>query len=221
MRRRRSLLDLLHRLGPRAYDFMYRRGAPWESGPRAELVALIESGRVSPGRAIDLGCGTGADSIYLAARGFEVTGVDLSPVAIEKAQRNAAEAGRRPRFVTADLLNLPADIQGPFDFLFDGGTLDDLPPRLRPDAAKVITRLAATEARFLMWCFYAHDHELPRLSFAGASRWGAPAIEPGEEIRLFGTHWSIERLAQPPVGSGAAAFLMTRNTATPGGAIGI
>ena len=210
MAHRRSLLDLLHRLGSRGYDFMYRRGAPWESGPRPELVELIESGRIPPGRAIDLGCGTGADSIYLAAQGFEVTGVDLSPVAIEKAERQAAEVGRHPRFVTADLLALPEDIGGPFDFLFDGGTLDDIPPRLRPAVAEVITGLAAPRARFLMWCFYAHDRDLPRLSFAGASRWGAPAIEPGEEDRLFGAHWSIERLPQPPADSGAAAFLMTR-----------
>lgn len=210
MNSRRSLLDLFHRVGRPAYDFMYRRGAPWESGPRRELVELIESGRIPPGRAIDLGCGTGSDSIFLAEHGFDVTGVDLSPVAIEKAQRAAEAAGRQPRFVAADLLALPPDVQGPFDFLFDGGTLDDFPPRLRPDAAKVITRLAAPGAQFLMWCFWAYDRDLPRFTFRGASRWGAPAIQPGEESDLFGADWSIERLPKPPADSGAAAFLMTR-----------
>jgi SAM-dependent methyltransferase len=93
MAARRSLLDLLSRVRRRAYDSMDRRGAPWESGPRPELVELVESGRVRPGRAIDLGCGSGADSVFLAGNGFDVTGVDLSPVAVEKAGAAVAAAG--------------------------------------------------------------------------------------------------------------------------------
>jgi len=44
---------------------------PWEIGPRAELVELVDAGRLRPGRAIDLGCGTGANAVFLAQRGFE------------------------------------------------------------------------------------------------------------------------------------------------------
>ncbi len=180
---------------------MYRRGAPWESGPRPALIELCESGRLTPvklppGRAIDLGCGSGADSIYLAQQGFSVTGVDFSQVAIDKA-RAAAESApltQAPVFHVADLLQLPSsEVGGEFDLLFDGGSLDDFPPTVRPDVAAVVTALARPGAVFVMSCFYAEVADLPRLSFLGPSRWGALPIEPDEETALFGRDWHIER----------------------------
>lgn len=165
------------------------------------LVSLVESGRISakalaPGRAVDLGCGSGADSLYLASQGFDVTGVDFSAVAIQRAETIANQANPSPRFVVADLLTLPNhQIPGPFDLLFDGGTLDDFPPRVRPQVAAIITQLARPRSLFVMWCFYAHRGELPSLSLSGPSRFGAPPIEPGEETRLFGEHWDIEPIS--------------------------
>jgi SAM-dependent methyltransferase len=207
---RRSLLDLFFRLGRRGYDFIHRRGLLPETDPRSELVDLVESGRVPPGSAIDLGCGTGADTVFLAEHGFAAVGVDISPVALAKARVRAAAAGCRPRFLEGDLLDLPGEVAGPFDLIFDGGTLDDFPPSRRRELARVITGLAHPGSVFVMWCFYAADRDLPRLSLSGASRWGAPAIEPGEEHELFGEHWTIERLAVPAEGSGSACFVMTR-----------
>lgn len=212
----RTLLDLFFRLGSRAYDWMYRRGAPWESGPRSALVELCESGRVNvdalrPGRAIDLGCGTGADSIYLASRGFSVTGVDYSTVAIARAGDAAAEAGVSPRFEIADLLTLPSDaVPGPFDFLFDGGTIDDFPQRVRPKVARAVTALARPGAVFVMWCFYGRRSELPLLLTSGPSRWGAPPIEPGELEALFGDDWEIERYESTQTSRNSACFVLTR-----------
>jgi SAM-dependent methyltransferase len=197
---------------------MYRGGAPWESGPRPVLVDLCESGQITPDpsadtRAIDLGCGSGADSIYLAQRGFAVTGVDFSQVAIGKAQAAATEAGidDNLEFVVADLLALPGEqVPGPFDVLFDGGTIDDFPPAVRPRVAETVTRLARPGAVFVMWCFYAERGDLPLMSFGGPSRFGAPPLEPGEEIVLFGHDWDIERvdLTEPP--QHEACFVMTR-----------
>ena len=216
----RSLLDLFARLGARPYDWMYRRGAPWESGPRPVLVELCEAGRLTPevlapGRALDLGCGSGADSVFLAQRGFEVTGVDFSRVAIEKAERAAAEAGpaRSPRFVVGDLLELPsADVPGPFDLIFDGGTIDDFPPAQRPSVVAAVGALARPGARLLMWCFHARLADLPRMSFSGASRWGAPPIEPDEVGRLFDAAWEIERVEERDPVPDSAVFLMTRRS---------
>jgi methylase of polypeptide subunit release factors len=71
---------------------MYRRGAPWEGPPRQELAELVTSGTLTPqalppGRAIDLGCGSGTNAIFLAEHGFDVTGVDFSAVALAKARK--------------------------------------------------------------------------------------------------------------------------------------
>ena len=217
--RRRSLLDVFWRLGARPYDRMYRRGAPWESGPRPVLVELCESGRIAAGhlggrRAIDLGCGSGADSIYLAQQGFAVIGVDFSQVAIDKAEAAAIDVGveHDVEFVVADLLALPSDrVPGPFGLLFDGGTIDDFPPTVRPRVAATVTRLAAPGATFVMWCFYAERSELPVMSLSGPSRLGAPPVEPGEETDLFGDDWDIERLNLPEPTLHEACFVMTRH----------
>ena len=213
-----SLLDLWWRLGAGPYNRMYRRGAPWETGPRPILVELCETGRIAPAqlepaRAIDLGCGSGADSVYLATQGFSVTGVDFSSVAIDKARVAAAtlHEGQAVDFVVADLLTLPSEeIPGPFDLLFDGGTLDDFPPAVRPRIADVVTALARPGSVFVMWCFYAHRSDLPLMSFQGPSRWGAPSIEPEELEHLFADHWHSERIDLPDGQPHQACFLMTR-----------
>ena len=56
------------------YEWIYSYPrAPWDIGAREELISLMESGRIKPCRTIDLGCGAGANAIYLAQRGFDVT----------------------------------------------------------------------------------------------------------------------------------------------------
>ncbi|MBM0274317.1 SAM-dependent methyltransferase [Micromonospora tarensis] len=63
----------------------------WSGDPNPHLVATAAD--LSPGTALDLGCGEGADAIWLAARGWQVTGVDLSQAALDRAAQHAAEAG--------------------------------------------------------------------------------------------------------------------------------
>ena len=94
---------------------------PWETGrPSEELQRVIAEERVQPCRAIDLGCGTSINAIWLAQQGFDVTAVDFSPLAIEKARGRAAAANATVRFVLSDVLNLP-DIFEAFPFFFDRG----------------------------------------------------------------------------------------------------
>ena len=75
----------------------------WSGRVNATLEASVAD--LEPGRALDLGCGEGGDAIWLAERGWRVTGVDLSPTAIGRAERAAADRGvaGRARFVAADL----------------------------------------------------------------------------------------------------------------------
>jgi SAM-dependent methyltransferase len=81
------------------------------------LVEMIESYAIPPGRTLEVGCGTGTNAIYLAQHGFEVVGVDISPLAVENAR---AKANGRCRFETLDFLN-GAPTGGPFQFVFDRG----------------------------------------------------------------------------------------------------
>jgi SAM-dependent methyltransferase len=88
--------------------------------PAGELVRVLEEGVVRPGTALELGCGTGADAIYLAGRGFEVTAVDISPIAIERARVRAEQEGGLVRFVQADVLEF-GRTAGQFDLVYDAG----------------------------------------------------------------------------------------------------
>jgi SAM-dependent methyltransferase len=203
--------------GPRAYDFLYRIGAPWEGPPRSELVELVRSGRLAPatlppGRAVDLGCGTGANAIFLADHGFEVTGVDFSKIALQKARILArSKRDRRIRFVQGDLTAASIrGVEGPFDLLVDYGTLDDLKGERRRAMAATVKRLARPGGAFLLWCFYGPFDGLPLISFRRRSRLSG-GLDPGEEQTLFGDAFHVERLAKPDPGSGSACFLMTRH----------
>ena len=196
------------------YNLVYRFGAPWELGVRSELKELVESGRLKsePGdSAIDLGCGTGANAVFLAANGWDTVGVDFSPVAIHKAEERAEESGSPTnlRFVVGNLSAQSIEgAEGPFDFLLDYGTLDDLQEPHRSRMAELITRMAAPNARFLMWCFYGRTEDMPRALRGRLS----PSIEPGELEAKFGADWEIEELEDMTDEPKTALFLLTRKS---------
>lgn len=95
---------------------------PWDrSEPATELRRVVEATSASPpGRLLELGCGTGADAVWLAGRGFRVTAVDLSHEAVRRARRRAAEAGASVDFRSGDLRDWPM-LGGPFDRVYDAG----------------------------------------------------------------------------------------------------
>jgi SAM-dependent methyltransferase len=75
-----------------SWDERYRsRSALWSRNPNPHLIA--EAGDLAPGTALDVGAGEGADAIWLASRGWHVTAVDLSTVALERASAHASESG--------------------------------------------------------------------------------------------------------------------------------
>jgi SAM-dependent methyltransferase len=127
---------------------------PWEmeEPPRA-LLDLVESGTMPPCKAIDLGCGTGWYSIYVASKGFDVTGVDISPTAIRIAQENAAKKGIDCRFIIADLCGDLSEIRGTFDFAYDWELLHHLFPEDRKKYIKNVHKLLNPGAPYLSVCF--------------------------------------------------------------------
>src|SRR5262249_44366923 len=104
------------------WDASYRGGNRpfWDAGkPSGELRRVVEQGIVPPGSAVDLGCGTGTDAIYLASKGFDVTAIDIAPTALSRAREKAEQAGVKVRWLLASVLAPPQ--LSPFDFIFDRG----------------------------------------------------------------------------------------------------
>ncbi len=94
---------------------------PWHSDKPARLLVEAVSRRKDAGKALDLGCGTGVFSVYLAKQGYEVTGLDFIPKALEMAARGAQAENVKVNWVMADLLQWQAADQ--FDLILDSGCL--------------------------------------------------------------------------------------------------
>jgi SAM-dependent methyltransferase len=101
----------------------YEKGeTPWDTGqPSSELRRVLAENPIRPCRALELGCGSGTNAVWLARQGFDVTALDLSPLAIERARQRAEASGVAMRFLAADVLHPPEELIGPFDFFFDRG----------------------------------------------------------------------------------------------------
>ncbi|MFI9505354.1 class I SAM-dependent methyltransferase [Nocardia sp. NPDC052566] len=94
--------------------------APWDiDGPQPDYVSLEEAGLIS-GAVLDSGCGTGENALFLAGRGYAVTGLDLAPTAIAIARRKAADRGLAATFDIADALEL-SGYHEQFDTVLDSG----------------------------------------------------------------------------------------------------
>lgn len=97
---------------------------PWHRDAPDGFIPEVVETRGRPGRALDLGCGSGVFSVWLAKKGYEVTGVDFIPRAIEMSKERAATEGVVVTWVNADLLAWAAP--GRFDVIVDSGCLHSL-----------------------------------------------------------------------------------------------
>lgn len=106
----------------RDWEDRYREGTtPWDSGLASkELQRVLAEQGISAGRALELGCGTGTNAVFLAQQGFEVTAVDCASLALERARKRAEAAGVSVQWIEADVQNFGAGLE-PFDFVFDRG----------------------------------------------------------------------------------------------------
>jgi len=144
----RSVDDVLNLL-----DGFFTRGADWwdefyadrdrpvpffVDKPDESLVSHLERGIVQPGRALDLGCGPGRNALYLAANGFSVDAVDLSPTAIAWGEERARAAGADVRFRCGDAFAL--DLDGPYDLIYDSGCFHHLAPHRRVSYLALLDR---------------------------------------------------------------------------------
>jgi ubiquinone/menaquinone biosynthesis C-methylase UbiE len=140
------------------WDRVYREypleALPWELGrPREVLVRAIESGKVKPGKALDICCGAGTNTVYMAQKSFRVTGLDISTQAIKYAKEKAREARVKIRFIVGNALDFPFEDQE-FDFVFDMGCFHHV---LIEDREKFIQGLCRIlkedKGQYLLVCF--------------------------------------------------------------------
>ena len=139
------------------FRLAYRRGfTPWDSGvPPPELVELIEGARRIPaGRALDLGCGTGTTTVYMASKGWDATGIDFVPRAIRRARARSEAAGVPVALLVGDVTQLhKLPIEPGFDLLFDQGCFHSLPAGAQAPYSREITRMARSGATYLLYAF--------------------------------------------------------------------
>jgi methyl halide transferase len=105
------------------WDAQYRQGTPsWDLGtPHGELVRVLKEYQFPKGGSLlELGCGTGSDAIHLAQRRFEVTAIDCSPIALERARLRAEYHDALLRFVLDDAFEF-TQTSGQFDIVYDCG----------------------------------------------------------------------------------------------------
>lgn len=139
------------------WDSIYRRRTldelPWERGkPREVLVELVESGTIERGRALDTCCGAGTNGIYLAEKGFDVVGIDISSKAIEISRRRAEEANVKMDLRVQDFLELPFD-DGEFDFVLDSGCFHHVIIEKRNDYIQGVHRVLRNGGKYFLLCF--------------------------------------------------------------------
>jgi len=147
---------------PSDWNERYREGnLPWDTGrPSSELQHVLSRHAIPPCRALDIGCGTGTNSVWLAQQGFDVTGVDLAPLAVERAEQRAHVAGVQARFVVADVLQLP-DLGEPFGFFFDRGCYHAVRRSAPEQYAPAVARQLASGGRGLILAGNAREPHDP------------------------------------------------------------
>jgi SAM-dependent methyltransferase len=138
------------------FELRYRFGSPrWDTGiAPPELVAFVEGH--PPGRALDLGCGTGTNVLYLARHGWHAVGVDFAPRALEIARQRARASHTVAAFVAADVTRLP-DLGEPFDFALDMGCLHSIPAERRGDYARGLVARLGPNGVYMLYAFCPPD----------------------------------------------------------------
>jgi SAM-dependent methyltransferase len=139
-------------------------------------VSAVEFGWTLPCRALELGCGTGTNAIFLARAGFDVAGIDVSTLALARAARKARVAGVPARFVHASVLKLPPFAE-PFDFVFDRGCWHTLENNERPRFYRGLLKVTLPGSKFLL------------LTGSAKGRWpdtqGPPKVRKSEIVENF------------------------------------
>ena len=169
------------------WDERYRGGdLPWDSPtPSEHLAWAVEAFGIAPGKAVDIACGRGVNTIWLAQHGFEAVGVDISSLAVEQARARAAAAGVNCTFAAVDFLREQAP-GGPFAFAFDRGGFHSV--SAGQDRATFARAVAALLDGGGLWLSIMGSTDAP------ARETGPPQVSAGEIAAAVEGHFEILRL---------------------------
>jgi cyclopropane fatty-acyl-phospholipid synthase-like methyltransferase len=186
-------------MNPIIYRLMYRLTRPgWDTGiTPPEVVAAFAEGDIPPGAALDLGCGTGTNVIYMAQQGRPAMGVDFVPRAIAMAIEKARQAGvaAQTRFQVGDVTHLPELGFPACGFALDMGCFHGLSLEQQGRYAAGLAAQLAPGGRFML---YAADPLTEGFVRFGSSR---------EQVeRVFSPRFAITRAERGKFGRGASTW---------------
>jgi SAM-dependent methyltransferase len=157
----------------------------WSGQPNSALVT--EVGGLEPGRALDVGCGEGADAIWLTTKGWRVTAIDVSEVALQRAARAAEQTDVSVEWVHAGLLDTPLPSSG-FDLVSA-----QYPALLRTpthDAGRALVAAVGSGGHLLVVHHVLDDVDIAEAKARGFDP--SDYVSPGDVAALLGEGWRVE-----------------------------
>jgi SAM-dependent methyltransferase len=134
------------------FEQMYQSQAPWDTGrPQPAIVKLAEAGQIR-GSVLDVGCGTGENVLYLAAKDHEAWGIDFVPLAIERAKAKAAERRINAHFIVGNALEL-GKLGRQFDTVIDCGLFHTFADEDRPVFVRSLSEVLRAGGSLYLLCF--------------------------------------------------------------------
>jgi SAM-dependent methyltransferase len=120
--------------------------------PDENLVSYLERNIFEPGRVLDVGCGNGRNSLYLAKQGFQVDGIDFSKTSIEWASKNAKDRSLDVKFINKSIFDFEAQ-DSVYDYIYDAGCLHHIKPHRRNQYLHKLVNLLRDDGYFALTCF--------------------------------------------------------------------
>jgi SAM-dependent methyltransferase len=165
------------------FETAYEGSPTWDIGrPQPALVRLEEAGAIV-GAVLDVGCGTGENTLFLSERSHVVLGVDLVPAAIERARAKAAERNSTAEFLVFDALALQ-ELERTFDTIVDVGLFHTLQDEERPKYALSLRTVLSPGGRCFLLCW----------SELNAWGFGPRRVSRAEIRATFAAPWAVESI---------------------------